>query len=495
MAHTQVEEIVSWIISFNEIKQINQDRNALIHFLAFILDQFLRSGNNLASLKQNFQSYLIENQHALNAQDALTVVHYFEKNVCTLIEQRLPMDEAQTVCKHIFHVVEVLHDTIIYIYYPSALDQRYVDLPPSSLVIEDTMHTPFLAMLNQVKWTGEWSWIGLIQLQPDIQILEMAIWNQDTGSFTLVGKHASWNKKIMDTLEKKDAFIFRIGVALTTELVAYGSGTKLDIHRLRQIGEWLRRAFRFTMYLEDTLSLKDQKLQLYDAVLQFDNALLQCDDVWDVFEVTVEKGAQLAGFKRSALFWYTMITKTFQGVHGYNVPIESIRSIHITLENLVKVREVLETSHPVFYEDMAQRLPKHYVDEFHLTSLIFIPLRLSNDPRPLAVLLIDQGGTPFTLDNETRVLLERLMQRATQAIHYHLKRIDHLTKTPAAGILNLREQQVLSYIAEGLSTNEIAQQLYISEHTVNEYVRNILKKLEATNRSHAVAKAMKLRLI
>jgi NarL family two-component system response regulator LiaR len=50
-----------------------------------------------------------------------------------------------------------------------------------------------------------------------------------------------------------------------------------------------------------------------------------------------------------------------------------------------------------------------------------------------------------------------------------------------------REHQVLSLVAEGLSNQEIAEQLIITERTVRFHVTSIFNKLGANNRAQAVA--------
>ena len=55
--------------------------------------------------------------------------------------------------------------------------------------------------------------------------------------------------------------------------------------------------------------------------------------------------------------------------------------------------------------------------------------------------------------------------------------------------LSSRELDTLKLIAENLSNQEIANELYISITTVKTHVRNILLKLEAKNRNEAVMKA------
>jgi len=55
--------------------------------------------------------------------------------------------------------------------------------------------------------------------------------------------------------------------------------------------------------------------------------------------------------------------------------------------------------------------------------------------------------------------------------------------------LSSREHEVLLELAQGATTAEIAETLTISRNTVRTHVRNLLKKLEATNRAEAVARA------
>ena len=61
--------------------------------------------------------------------------------------------------------------------------------------------------------------------------------------------------------------------------------------------------------------------------------------------------------------------------------------------------------------------------------------------------------------------------------------------------LSEREREVLIRMARGLSNGEIAAQLTISTHTVRHHVRNILAKLEVTNRTEAVHVAMQRGLV
>ena len=56
--------------------------------------------------------------------------------------------------------------------------------------------------------------------------------------------------------------------------------------------------------------------------------------------------------------------------------------------------------------------------------------------------------------------------------------------------LSERELSVLRHIARGLTDQEIAGAVGISEFTVKTHVRRIYRKLAAKNRAHAVARGL-----
>ena len=58
-----------------------------------------------------------------------------------------------------------------------------------------------------------------------------------------------------------------------------------------------------------------------------------------------------------------------------------------------------------------------------------------------------------------------------------------------------RELEVLKLVAEGMSNREIAGELFISENTVKNHVRNILEKLHLHSRMEAVVYAVREKLL
>lgn len=61
--------------------------------------------------------------------------------------------------------------------------------------------------------------------------------------------------------------------------------------------------------------------------------------------------------------------------------------------------------------------------------------------------------------------------------------------------ISKRELECLKLTANGYTSDEIARLLKLSVHTANQYLTNTAQKLDAVNRMHAVAKALRMGLI
>jgi DNA-binding NarL/FixJ family response regulator len=72
------------------------------------------------------------------------------------------------------------------------------------------------------------------------------------------------------------------------------------------------------------------------------------------------------------------------------------------------------------------------------------------------------------------------------------------TPTAEAGTrrsLSRREYEVLQLIADGMENQAVANELYVSVETVRTHVKNILRKLRARDRTHAVSLAYQAGLL
>jgi DNA-binding NarL/FixJ family response regulator len=66
---------------------------------------------------------------------------------------------------------------------------------------------------------------------------------------------------------------------------------------------------------------------------------------------------------------------------------------------------------------------------------------------------------------------------------------------PQADPVTKREEEVLQLIADGCSTPEVAERLYISQKTVKNHLASIYQKLDARDRTQAVLRAVRMGIV
>ncbi|HYN75398.1 MAG TPA: response regulator transcription factor [Candidatus Limnocylindria bacterium] len=76
-----------------------------------------------------------------------------------------------------------------------------------------------------------------------------------------------------------------------------------------------------------------------------------------------------------------------------------------------------------------------------------------------------------------------------------VRREDELRDAPGEPRLTDRELEVLKLVARGLNNRDIARELFISENTVKNHIRNILEKLQLHSRMEAVVYAVRQKLL
>src|SRR5216684_2840845 len=81
--------------------------------------------------------------------------------------------------------------------------------------------------------------------------------------------------------------------------------------------------------------------------------------------------------------------------------------------------------------------------------------------------------------------------KAAVAVFAQLRRTPQLSQEPLPEPLSSQQIVILRLVAQGLSSREIATQLYLSENTVKGYVQEILHRLSVKNRTEAVMVAVK----
>lgn len=81
--------------------------------------------------------------------------------------------------------------------------------------------------------------------------------------------------------------------------------------------------------------------------------------------------------------------------------------------------------------------------------------------------------------------------KAAVAVLAQLRRAPQVKQEPSIELLSSQQIVILRLVAQGLSSRDIATQLYLSENTVKGYVQEILHRLGVKNRTEAVMVAVK----
>jgi len=113
--------------------------------------------------------------------------------------------------------------------------------------------------------------------------------------------------------------------------------------------------------------------------------------------------------------------------------------------------------------------------------------------------MLANGASGYVVKNATQHELMEAIQTVAKGKQYlsfdaalAMRKPDTENNIP---VITRREKEVLGLIAEGLTNNEIAQQLFISNTTVDTHRKNLLLKLGAKNTASLIRIAAQLKFI
>lgn len=138
---------------------------------------------------------------------------------------------------------------------------------------------------------------------------------------------------------------------------------------------------------------------------------------------------------------------------------------------------------PCEVEELCQALQKEMGNHADATDGDGVQLRRVIGEADFAVLLRGFLIPGPEDDQETRflILMEKLGRR-TQVPTREAKRHFHLTN---------REHEIVKHVADGRTNKEIAEALEISEHTVKEHIKHILRKTNSATRTGILAQVLR----
>jgi len=118
--------------------------------------------------------------------------------------------------------------------------------------------------------------------------------------------------------------------------------------------------------------------------------------------------------------------------------------------------------------------------------------------RGLAVVVLSMFGDEATKERAARAGVVRFLtkdQTTAEIVRALREAVPGRAGPASAPALSPREVEVLQALAEGRSTQEIAQTLFISAKTVKNHLGNIFAKLDAHDRTQAVLAGIRLGVV
>lgn len=145
----------------------------------------------------------------------------------------------------------------------------------------------------------------------------------------------------------------------------------------------------------------------------------------------------------------------------------------------------------------------HMLEEFkELYSDLKIIMLTMHDEAQYVVQSIKKGADGYLLkDSDENELLEAI-DTVISGKRYFKERVSELIlqdlsteANKGKDILSQREKEIVQLVAKGLTTKEIADQLFVSIRTVETHRAKIMKKLQVSNSAEMISMALKHKLI
>ena len=146
--------------------------------------------------------------------------------------------------------------------------------------------------------------------------------------------------------------------------------------------------------------------------------------------------------------------------------------------------------------ECAQRLRKSHPS----VPIVMLTIHQSNDQIFKAICA---GASGYLLKSDTQEEILRGIENVLdgggamdrQIARRVLEMFSRMATPQADYSLTDREREILKLLVDGHTKHQIAEQLFLSPHTIDGHVRNIYMKLHVNNRGRAVAKAVRENLL
>ncbi|OZI11398.1 hypothetical protein CEW92_11600 [Bacillaceae bacterium SAS-127] len=255
------------------------------------------------------------------------------------------------------------------------------------------------------------------------------------------------------------------------------------ISSIQEILSHLMATYNEQVHLSKEQSLSHSGLSLKQTfkhttlIEEIDELLIRSNGMNDLIHI-LKHCEKLLGFNRSSFYSYIPWSKEVHGVIGAEPA--KMESIKEPLHALKPLKTAMLTKKPVFIKNPSQYLDEKYIKWFNIKSFFIIPVF---DRTFYGWLIFDNIGEELEFKPEMINILEKVGDR----IGIYLTRCDKEFSTEPHLHITEREMNVLHLLAEGCNNKEIAELLHLSEHTVKDYISNLMVKFDAKNRAQIVA--------
>ncbi|WP_445479250.1 LuxR C-terminal-related transcriptional regulator [Lysinibacillus irui] len=223
-----------------------------------------------------------------------------------------------------------------------------------------------------------------------------------------------------------------------------------------------------------------RNLQLLD---KFDKLLISSTGYQDLAYI-LKKCEEYFSYKRCVFYAYVPWSNQFYGVIGAELSkVQSMKG-QLTGDNTI-----LSSKKPIYLKNPKNYVKEEHIQLFNLSSIIFIPIMRRD--QLFGWLTFDQLGEEFDCTKDELLLLEEVGNRLGLFLSRKGEKVEKNTELH----LTERESMILGLLAEGYDNKKIGGFLFLSEHTVRDYVSSLMTKLKAKNRTQVVASAFRLGLL
>ncbi|WP_052352889.1 response regulator transcription factor [Neobacillus dielmonensis] len=268
--------------------------------------------------------------------------------------------------------------------------------------------------------------------------------------------------------------------------------TKSDGEKFKPVINLLLHMFKENEKLSEVLEIKND---WKDSLILFDEWIMLARNFKEAIESVVGGFTKYLPFERAALFYYTK-TETGEdigmGVMGHKIATKEIRNIRENLVNLPQITKTMLNIQPLYLPKAKVVLPSRFVQQFRLESLVIIPIYSAFNQQILGAVFLDQGeGEMFSISNAMLSVITKFGQHAGEILAKYTPEKDYIWPISNKTLLSNREIEILKLIADGKTIDEAADLLFLSKYTVRDYISIIKKKLNAQNRTQAIAEAIR----